>query len=437
MLTFVLLLSWISTASSGTGRRAGQNQTPLEHIVIIHKQNRSVDHYFGKYPGANGATTGEVQDGTVIDLVHGVDPTPDVGHANRDWVLAYNDGQMNGFDLEQGAFTPENYPVAYSQMAESQIPNYWAYARRYGLADNMFADYQGHSFANNLYRFAAQTGREDQTLGFRAATGLPSGLRRPSRNRWGCDAPIDYRVGMDAADGEETGAFPCFGFKSLPDTLADFAVSWRFYGAPDDESFAFNTLDAIASVRYDEAQWSNVVDLSQFEADALAGTLPAVSWVQPVNSEHPTQSGSCDGENESLEYVNAVMNGPDWSTTAVIFTWDEWGGFYDHVAPPVVDDLSYGFRVPMLVISPWVKYGGGSDGGYISSTFYDHASPLKLIETNWGLPALNSRDGGANDMLDFFDFSQTPKAPLVLSQRTCPPLTEEFLKAKATLPPDS
>ena len=84
------------------------------------------------------------------------------------------------------------------------------------------------------------------------------------------------------------------------------------------------------------------------------------------------------------------------------------------------------------MISPWVKYGGGSDGGYISSTFYSHGSPLKLIETNWELPSLNSRDAGANDMLDFFDFQQTPKPPLILSTRTCPPATPEWLKIHAT-----
>ena len=398
--------------------------------MIIHKENRSFDHYFGKFPGANGATTGEMHDGTVVDLVPALDPMPlDPGHFPNDWTRAYADGQMNGFDLERNAFSEEDYPLVYSQMSESQIPNYWAYARRYGLGDNFFHDYQGASFANNLFRFAAQTGREDPSAGFRAATGLPSGISREGRARLGCDEPPDFIVDMTAPSGAKSSAWPCFSFEALPNILNEFGVSWRAYADKEDEnSFPFITLNAIAKVRYDPALWSNVVALDQFEIDAANGNLPSVSWVQPVNTEHPGNSEACAGENESVQLINAVMNGPDWSSTAIIITWDEWGGFYDHVAPPIVDNLSFGFRVPALVISPWVKYGGGSDGGYISSVFYSHGSPLKLIETNWNLPSLNSRDGSANDMLDFFNFGQTPKAPLILSQHGCPPLTREFIR---------
>jgi phospholipase C len=233
---------------------------------------------------------------------------------------------------------------------------------------------------------------------------------------------------MEGLNDENSTAWPCFTFEALPNILSRFGVSWRTYADPDTDSFAHVAIDAVAKVRYDTALWSNVMPFEQFETDAAAGDLPQVSWVQSVMDEHPASSGVCDGENESVELINAVMNGPDWATTAIIITWDEWGGFYDHVAPPIVDNLSYGFRVPALVISPWVKYGGGSDGGYISSTFYSHASPLKLIETNWALPSLNSRDAGANDMLDFFDFGQTPKAPLILSQRSCPPASPQWLR---------
>jgi phospholipase C len=437
VLAIITLWQGMLLAGNNQSKASAQPITPLEHIVLIFKENRSFDHYFGKFPGANGATQGEMHDGTVIDLVPGIDPSPvDPGHQNGDWLKAYNSGRMNGFDLEKDAFLPNHYPIVYSQMDESQIPNYWAYARRFGLADNFFADYQGSSFANNLFRYAAQTGKEDPSTGFRAAVGLPGGFTREGRTRWGCDLPPDFSVQMQDLDGIKSSAWPCFTFEALPNLLSEFGVSWKSYADPDSVTFAHLTLDAIAQIRYDPSLWSNVVPFEQFEADAAAGTLPSVSLVQGTLSDHPAESSVCDGENQFVELVNAVMNGPDWSTTAIVTDWDEWGGFYDHVAPPIVDDLSYGFRVPALVISPWVKYGGGSDGGYISSTLYSHASPMKLIETNWSLPSLTSRDGSANDMLDFFDFEQTPKDPLILSTRTCPPATPEWLKLHAAFTQD-
>lgn len=441
LVALSILFVWQGKLVAGDSRSdapaSPQATTPLQHIVLVFKENRSFDHYFGKYPGANGATRGEMHDGTVIDLVPAIDPNPvDPGHQNGDWIKAYNNGEMNGFDLEKDAFLPGGYPIVYSQMDESQIPNYWAYARRYGLADNFFADYEGSSFANNLFRYAAQTGKEDPTTGNRAAIGLPGGITREGRTRGGCDLPPDFSVQMQNLDKTISSAWPCFTFQALPNLLGDSGVTWKLYADPDDVTFAHVTLDAIAQTRYDPVLWSNVVSFDDFEADAAAGTLPSVSLVQATLTDHPAESSACEGENQLVELTNAVMNGPDWSSTAIITNWDEWGGFYDHVAPPIVDDLSYGFRVPALVVSPWVKYGGGSDGGYISSTFYSHASPIKLIETNWSLPSLNSRDASANDMLDFFDFDQTPKAPLILSQRSCPHATPEWLKLHAAFTRD-
>jgi phospholipase C len=130
------------------------------------------------------------------------------------------------------------------------------------------------------------------------------------------------------------------------------------------------------------------------------------------------------------------MSGPEWSSTAIVVYWDEWGGFYDHVPPPQVDNVSFGFRVPLIVISPWTKRGPGSDGGSISSMFYSQSSILKLVEDNWALPSLDPRDAGSNDMMDFFDFSQVPKDPLILSQRTCSRLTKAEQLLLASEDPD-
>jgi phospholipase C len=197
-------------------------------------------------------------------------------------------------------------------------------------------------------------------------------------------------------------------------------VSWKFYAGV--KTARHVALDGISQVRYDRNLWPNVVPFTQFTTDALSGNLPQVSWVLGENLDHPPAL-ACDGENEAVNIINSIMQGPDWPSTAIFMTWDEWGGFYDHVAPLQVDNISFGFRVPLVVISPYVKYGPESDGGYVSHTFYSHASYLKFVEDNWGLPSLNERDAGANDIMDMFDFSQVPKAELILQTRSCPPLS--------------
>ena len=143
--------------------------------------------------------------------------------------------------------------------------------------------------------------------------------------------------------------------------------------------------------------------------------MPAVSWLLPPepDSEHPPES-MCEGENWTVNVLKAVMQGPDWYSTAVFITWDDFGGFYDHVAPPQVDEFGLGPRVPLLIISPYSK------PGYVSHTVYDHTSILKFVETRYGLPALTSRDAWANAMLDSFDFDQPPRLPMLLGKRTCP-----------------
>jgi phospholipase C len=130
------------------------------------------------------------------------------------------------------------------------------------------------------------------------------------------------------------------------------------------------------------------------------------------------------------------MQGPNWGTTAVFVFWDEWGGFYDHVPPPQVDILGYGVRMPLLVISPWTRWGESSDGGYISHTFYSHASYLALVGTNWSLPPITPRVGSANDMMDMFDFAQSPKPPIIRGERPCAPLSPQVQAIVEAQDPD-
>ena len=158
----------------------------------------------------------------------------------------------------------------------------------------------------------------------------------------------------------------------------------------------------------------HVVSDAQFAEDAKNGNLPAVSWlVTGEANEHPPRS-VCKGENWTVRQLNALMQGPDWSSTAVFITWDDFGGFYDHVPPPSVSTYGLGPRVPLIIISPYAKKG------YVSHMQYEFSSFLKFAETRFGLLPLGNRDLRANDMLDSFDFDQQPQQSLVLEEHSCP-----------------
>ncbi|HET7172591.1 MAG TPA: alkaline phosphatase family protein [Gaiellales bacterium] len=445
LVAVVLSGGWaVSLGGSGPGRAdaaapaQASAQTPIKHVVIILKENRSFDEYFGKFPGANGATQGTMSNGQVVQLAQTPDPMPnDIGHTPEDWKRAYDGGKMDGFDREAGAFSSSGKNLAYTQMSQSTIPNYWAYAQTYDLGDNMFAPWKGGSFPNNVFSVAAQSGQYDASLGGRwMYASVPKSPTVFPLNAWGCDTPPDTLETMIDAAGVKSGAYPCFGFQALPNVLAENGVSWKYYGdASDGRVFTHNGLDAIGPVRNDPSLWSNVVSDTTFTTDASSGNLPAVSWVIGRQLEHPLNT-TCAGENETVRYVNAIMNGPDWSSTAIFVYWDEWGGFYDHVAPRQVDGVSYGFRVPLLIISPYTKHGKSANGGSISHTFFTHLSPLKFIEDNWGLPSLTPKDAAANDMMGAFNFTGTQRPALIRQQRTCPKLTAAQRAVVASSDPD-
>jgi phospholipase C len=158
-----------------------------------------------------------------------------------------------------------------------------------------------------------------------------------------------------------------------------------------------------------------VVDGSTFAGDLQAGRLPEVSWLLPPTpeSDHPGYGNLCDGENWTVRTIDALMKSPGWKHTAIFLTWDDFGGFYDHVPPPHVDVYGYGPRAPLLVISPYAK------PGFVFSETSDFTSVLRFIEELHGIPTMTSRDRGANDLLGAFDFAQDPLPPLHLEERDC------------------
>lgn len=292
--------------------------------------------------------------------------------------------------------------LPYTQLRETDIPNYFAYARNFVLADHMFSSLAGPSFPNHLYTIAAQSG---------GAIDNP----HPNTASWGCDSDEDQTVPVQHADGSITTEPPCFDFQTLADSLEAAHVSWKYYAPVKGHyGYQWSTLDAIRHIRNGSLWNEHVVPDSQFAEDAQKGSLPAVSWlVTGEASEHPPLS-TCVGENWTVRQINAAMQGPAWNSTVILLTWDDFGGFYDHVAPPAVEPLSLGPRVPLVIISPYARKG------HISHTQYEFPSFLRFAEVRFHLPPLTKRDTQANDMLDSFDFSQQPLPALVLHEHSCP-----------------
>ncbi len=385
-------------------------RSKIQHIVFLIKENRSFDMYFGTFPGAEGATSGMISTGERVTLRHALDRMPrDVGHDWDDARTAMHNGAMDRFDMIRG--NQRNDMLSLTQFVRADIPNYWSYAEHFALADHMFSSLAGPSFPNHLYTVAGQSA---------------GALNNPDSLTWGCDADPKTLVDVMKPDGTMTRQYPCFEMNTVADRLEAAGVSWGYY-APQlgQQGYIWSALDAIRHIRQGPLWTSRVLPFTRFSQDAAAGRLPAVSWLIPdfATSEHPTVDAfagttlnvsACAGENWTVQQINAIMQGPNWSSTAIVLTWDDFGGFYDHVPPPGVDQLGLGPRVPLIVISPYAKEG------VVSHTTYEFGSVLQLIENRYDVKAMSQRDVEANSLLDMFDFTQAPAPPFVLPERTCP-----------------
>jgi phospholipase C len=300
--------------------------------------------------------------------------------------------------------------VADSQFYRSDIPNYWKYASRFTLDDNLFSTVNGATFPNHLAIITTQNPN---------VTTNPFAWNAKDFYIWGCDSPKGAVVPVVSSNGHEKYVYPCFNFSTLGDTLDQHNISWKYYSPPfGQKGYIFNAFDAIKHIRKGLDWPQRIFPDSNFHKDAAEGKLPAVSWlVAPwTQSDHPPVS-ICAGENWTVRQINAVMrNRKEWAHTAIILTWDDYGGFFDHVAPPRGPNpaINYGPRVPAIVISPYAR------PHFVDHTRYTFGSILKLVEDTHGLPATHVMDAHANDLLNSFDFSQQPQSPLVLSQRSCP-----------------
>jgi phospholipase C len=310
---------------------------------------------------------------------------------------------MDGFDTTPascvGVNPPPSYPYGYVPYAEAKP--YFDLAEEFGTADRMFASQSGPSYPGHMYLVAGTSGNQ---------TDDPS-----NELIWGCDAPAGTTVPYLGSNGQIAGTeFPClYKQATLGNELDRHGIGWDYYSnnlyytaTGQDADISTQPYDAFARVRF-TADWKNDVIAKQGVAreflDIADGTLPPVSWFNPpvIASDHAQ-----DTTNLGPDYVAALFDAIATSpagyakNTVLFVTWDDPGGWYDHVAPPQLDRNGLGFRVPLIVASPWAKRH------YVSHVRHEYASLLKFIEYNWNLPPLGTTDTRADNLLDLFDFSQ-------------------------------
>ncbi len=403
-LLFLTLVA-VCASTSLAHAQAPLGASQIKHVVFILKENHTFDNYFGAFPGADGASRGKIHTGATVPLTRAPDVPPgDIDHFWHDALLGMDNGKMDKFDLIPGAWQ-DGILYSYTQYQQDQLPNYFAYAQQFTLADEFFTSVHGPSFPNHLYTVAAQAG---------GAKDNPLRSRVDGTGIWGCDAPPRTRVAI-LENGHTRDVYPCFDFNTVADSLDQAGLTWKYYGVSKDTAgYVWSPFDAIRHIRFGSQWQTNVVDNTQFATDAEAGNLPSVSWITTdlAESEHPAQP-PCVGENSSVGFINAVMQSPEWSSTVIFVSWDDFGGFYDHVPPPQVDAWGLGPRVPLLIISPFVK------SGYIEHTQLEFSSIVRFIEELYGLPFLTARDTDSNDMWDAFNFIGLQQPPLVLQPRSC------------------
>jgi phospholipase C len=402
----------------------------VKHVVFIIQENRSFDNFFKDFPGADTVDYGISRSGLVRLHAVDLDLPVDVDHQHKAFVQEYDGGKMDGFDrVDTLPAQYRTFPYAYVPRAE--IEPYWQMALQYTLGDRMFQSITGPSYPAHLYLIAGQS---DFTIN------NPNNLES-SLIAWGCDSPLSARVSVINAIGQEvSGPFPCLDFPTLADNALDHGVTWRYY-APglNDLGNIWSAFDAIRHIRY-SPYWQDVISPeTEVLKDARRADLANITWIAPSaqNSDHPFPKENLPrdisvqgqyGPEWVASVVNAIGRSPMWGSTVIFLLWDDWGGWYDHVAPPQLDRMGLGPRVPFIVISPWAKRH------YVSHVQYEFGSLIKFVETVFGLDSLHTTDQRAGTLRDCFDFSLSP-----VPFREIPVMREEsfFESAIADDPPDS
>jgi phospholipase C len=436
---------------SGTPSAGVPEDPPIEHVVFVIKENRTFNNYFATYPGAEGSTSGGTirctqdgcTDGPEIRLTKATDIAPhDLTHCFRCGLTAINDGKMNGFNRMNGPVPLDaekqilygSDMTGYVYFDREGLPNYWAYADRFVLADRFFTSMYGPTLPEHLYTVAAQS---NWIVDNKGDASQPNGY---------CDDPSEYAGRFDphlnarerreimriereiATNGDNWYRIGnywgrmrlCFDIPVLPDQLEENDISWAYYA---EFNAWMNALQMIRHVRFGP-MWDNVLDPDNVTRDIRRGNLPAVTWIVPPESynEHPGGEKSvCAGENWTVNLVNTIMKSEFWESTAIVLVWDDFGGFYDPIPPPQYDIMGLGPRTPALIISPYTRHGDNPDGGSVDSTEYEFSSVLAFIEAIFDLEPMTERDRNADPLSGAFDWENPDFDKLILPLRNdCP-----------------
>jgi phospholipase C len=367
--------------------------TPIEHFVFLMQENHTFDNYFGTRPGVDG-----IPPGTCMPVARGR-PEPcvkpfhigergslDLDHTAQAFVVQYNGGRMDGF-VEGVSTQGKDGSLAMAYYDDRDLPYYWNVADEYVLFDRFFSSSNSGSIRNHMFR----------------VTGGPGATGRAE-------------------------AIPLDGWGTIPtifDRLQAAGIEWKFYVENYDPTITFRTRIGMADIdrgaqviwvpllayaRYldDPRLFSRIVDLEEYYDDAARGNLPAVSFIAPAgDSEHPPGSVRA-GQTLVRSLLTQLMRSSAWNSSAFLWSYDDWGGWYDHVVPPQVDQYGYGFRVPALLVSAYARRG------HVDHTTLDFTSVLAFIEHNWSLEPLAERDRTANTFLGAFDFASPPRPPRLL-----------------------
>ena len=379
--------AWADGAEEGP-----QPNTPIKHFMVLMQENHTFDNYFGTYPGADGIDLDTCmpvnpfeEDGECVKPFRIGDlPIGELDHSSKTHALQYNGGRMDGFVYAQNLRNVDG-KQAMGYYDGRDLPYYWYLVDEYVLFDRFFSSAAGGSVWNHNYWVMAQAGNVKNTV------------------------PLEG-YGDDIL--------------TIFDRLEEKGISWKFYVQNYDPRITYRTL------RYKE-KWSpqiiwvpllnfprfvdnpelfrHIVPLDEYFTDLQNGTLPAVAYMVPSGASEQPPGSIRAGQRFVRSLIQALMRSEYWYDSAFLVTYDDWGGWYDHVPPPKVDEYGYGFRVPAFMVSAYAKRG------YIDSTTLDFASIPKFIEENWGLEPLAERDAKANSIINAFDFSQPPRQPRFIS----------------------
>jgi phospholipase C len=432
-----------STSSSGGGD-GGLAAQKVQHVIVIMQENRSFDHYFGTFPGAEGIP----MDASGKPTVCNPDPNADAAcvppyhdtadknaggpHTNPAFVTCYDGGKLDGFIKnaeggKTGCADPTDPNCTNGTLidvmgyhTDAEIPNYWSYAKTFVLHDHMFQPNNSWSYPQHICMVSGWT------------------AECTADDAMSCKTNVD----ADGVTPFKAGAGNHYPWTDLTYLLHKAGVSWKYYLSQGMDPHCGNDPSECQPIPMDptvpsiwnplpdfddvteDGETANVTKVDDFYADVAAGTLPSVSWIVPSSnvSEHPPALVSV-GQAYVTALVNTIMKSKYWDSTVIFLSWDDWGGFYDHVAPMQLDAEGFGFRVPAITISPWAKTGT------IDKATHTHDAYLKFIEDVFlGGQRLDPKTDGrpdsrpfvretytqVGDLMSNFDFTQQPLAPLVL-----------------------